>query len=97
MYDTFDDHCESAASEYRSELSTLESELSTVSSRIRSVNLSCGIELPDVSGPAKSKGSGNALCDVIRGYVGTLPQETLMKLCTDSMSEAECKKCLSSK
>jgi len=35
------------------------------------------------------------MCDLIRSYKNRLPLETLIKSCTQSMSEAECRKCLS--
>lgn len=107
MYDLLGDRCrskasdyESALSDYESALSDLESELGTVDSRIRSVRSSCEYDLgttglPSLSQPPPSR-SGNRACALYRSYKGKLPLETLLKTCTQSqsMSEAECKKCL---
>ena len=93
----------SALSDYQNALSDLESELGTVDSRIRSVRSSCGYALGTTGSPSFSQpqpsGSGNPACALYRNYKGKLPLETLLKTCTQSqsMSEAECKKCLADK
>ena len=92
FYDFMRDGCRSKAYDYQSATSTLESELSTVDSRVRSVSLSCGMNL---SSRRRVPSSGNQMCDLIRSYKNRLPLETLIKSCTQSMSEAECRKCLS--
>lgn len=92
------DRCASKASYYRSAVSDLESELSTVDSRIRSVNASCATAL---GGSASTRtlpqpSTGNRACDLYRSYLDKLPLESLVKACTKSMPEADCRKCLAS-
>ena len=103
VYDLLGDRCRSKASDYQSALSELESELGTVDSRIRSVRSSCGYDLGTTGSPSLSQpqpsGSRNRYCALYRSYKGKLPLETLLETCTQSqsMSEAECKKCLADK
>lgn len=98
MYDLMRDRCRSKASAYQSTLSTLGNELSTVDSRVRSVNSSCGMDLSS-SGSSftrpKTPGFENRMCDLYLGYKNKLPIESLMKTCMQSLSEEECRKCLS--
>lgn len=98
-YDLMRDRCRSKAYDYQSAASTLESELNTVNSRVRSVSSSCGMDLSSMGAASPTRprapSSGNRMCDLYRGYKNSLPLETLIKTCTQSMSEAECKKCLS--
>lgn len=99
MYDLLGDRCQSKASDYESAARGLENELDTVDSRIRSVRSSCGYDLASV-GPAyqgHTPNSGNRFCDLYRSYKGRMPLDALLKTCKQSMSEAECKKCLLAK
>jgi hypothetical protein len=97
-YDLMQDRCRSKAYDYQSALSNLESELNTVDRRVRSVSSSCGIDLSSIGTPSYQKprtpSSGNRICDIYRSYMNKVPLETLIKTCTQSMSEAECRKCL---
>jgi hypothetical protein len=97
-HDLLGDRCRSQAYDYQSKLDDLKSELSTVASRVRSVNSSCGTDLPRIGRPAVSgptvPSSGNRLCDLYRSYKDKLPSEVLLKSCTQSMSEADCRKCI---
>ena len=97
IYDLLRDRCRSKVSDYQSARSDLESELSTVASRIRSVSSSCGVDLSPArsSSFAKPEATGDRTCDLYRSYKNKLPFESLLKACTKSMSEAECRKCLS--
>jgi hypothetical protein len=101
MYDLMRDRCRSKLSEYQSTLRDLESELGTVDSRIRSARLSCGFDLGSIGSPSYSQpsqpGTTNPVCDVYRGYRNKLPLETLVQTCMKSMSEAECRKCLTNR
>lgn len=95
MYDHMRDRCRSMRYDYQSALSNLESELSTVDSRVRSVSSSCAIELSSIgSSTLRAPSSGNRKCDLYRSYKNRLPITTLMKTCTQALSEAECNKCL---
>lgn len=98
FYDTPGDRCSSKSSDYESEASTLSSELDTVSRRVRDVGYSCDMQ---VGGGLRTvppvRSSGNQMCDVMRRYVGRLPEATLIETCKKSMSEADCRKCISSK
>ncbi len=95
-YDYMRDRCQTKTSDYQSAVRDLESELSTVDRRIRSVRSSCSYDLGGTGSPggALRQPSGNRLCDLYRSYKGKLPIESLLKTCTQSMPEAECKKCL---
>ena len=96
--DTFDlmrDNCESVASDYESAVNNLNSDLSTVDSRISSANSSCSNNASLSGIPGRAPSTGNRVCDVFRIYKDKLPAETLLKTCTASMTEAECRKCLS--
>jgi hypothetical protein len=99
IYDLMRDRCRSKAYDYQSAASTLENELSTVDSRVRSVSSSCGIDMSSTGAASTARprtpGSGNRMCDMYRSYKNKLPLATLIETCTKSMSEAECRKCLS--
>jgi hypothetical protein len=105
-YDLLRDGCRSKASDYRSALSDyqsavsdLQSELETVKRRMRSVDSSCEYPLGSTDSllHLDASGSENQYCALYRRYKSKLPLATLMKNCTQSMSEAECKKCLADK
>lgn len=96
VYDLYRDGCRGASSEYRNALSTLENELSTVDGKIRSVALSCGVELSGTSS-LKIQPSGDRFCDLYISYKGRIPDKQLMNQCRESKTESECTKCLSSK
>jgi hypothetical protein len=68
-----------------------------VDSRIRSVSLSCGIELPSIGGSTKPKDTGTQLCNLYKSYLNRLPEGTIMKFCMDSKPGIDCKKCLADK
>ena len=89
IYDFFRDGCRTRVNDYRSALSTLNGELSALDSRIRSVASSCG-----GSTVPQRPSSGNRFCDLYRSYAGTLPRETILKVCTQDMPEADCRTCL---
>jgi len=99
IYDLIQDRCRGKAYDYQSALSNLKSELNTVDRRIRSVSSSCGMvtSLMETHSSAEpgTPSSGNPLCEVYRSYKNRLPMETIMKICSKSMSEAECRSCLS--
>jgi len=90
------DGCRSKASSYQSAVSDLESELSTVDSRIRSARSSCGYSLGGTGTAVRTtrQPTENPMCELYRSYKDKLPLEYLVKACMQSMSEAECKKCL---
>lgn len=98
VYDLMGDRCRSKAWDYQRALRSLETALITVDSHIRSVNSSCGYKLTSIGPPSYSQiitpGPGEHLCDLFRSYKERVPLETLFKICTQSMSEADCKKCL---
>ena len=98
IYDLMRDRCRSKAYDYQSVLSNLEGELNTVNRRVRSVSSSCGMDLSAIGTPSYAKpkipGSDNPMCDMYRSYRKKLPLKTLIKTCAQSMSEAECRKCL---
>ena len=93
-----EDHCRSELSDYESALSNLESELDTVSRRVKSASSSCGFDLftgkSTITKPRVSR-SPQTLCDVYLSYKDKLSLEALLQACKKSMSEAECRKCLS--
>ncbi len=95
-FDYMRDRCRSIAFDYQSAVNSLESELSMVDSRIRSVRLSCGYNFGDLRSPvgAPQQSYRDRLCELYRSYKGKVPLEGLLKICEQSMSEAECKKCL---
>lgn len=98
VYDLWRDGCRSKGSEYQSAVRDLESELSTVDSRIRSVRFSCGYDLGSTASPRlHSPETGNQVCDLYRSYLGRLPLDALLKTCLRSMSETDCRKCLTGK
>ena len=85
-----DDKCRSKLSDYEIVVSSLDSKLITVESRFKSAHVSCS---STTAGPAR-RPSGNYLCDLFRRYIGQLSFEKLLEVCVQSMSEADCKKCL---
>lgn len=102
VHDLLKDKCRSKNADYQSALTYLENELRTIDSRIRSVRSSCGFDLgstgsvsPNISRPQPTPISGNSMCDVFRPYKGRLPYKTLFETCSKSMSEVDCRKCLS--
>jgi len=97
IYDFMQDRCRTMASDYQSALSSLENELSTVNRRIRSANSSCGVDLSSIgSSSTKPQTSDfeNSMCNMYLDYKNKLPIETLIKICLQSLSEMECRKCL---
>lgn len=93
-FDLMRDSCKSYASDYESEVSSLQSELDTVESRVRDVSYSCGVDLGSVRSSAARPSSGNQLCDLYRRYKGRLPDSKLLQTCKKSMPEQDCRKCL---
>lgn len=100
-YDLMRDRCRSYVWDYESTVSSLQSELSTVDSRIRSVRSSCGYDLATLSPPSRRMAPGGVqspgarLCTLLQGYRGRIPDDQLAQICSKSMSESECRKCLS--
>jgi hypothetical protein len=93
--DPYRDRCSSLGRDFEGEVSMLNSELDTVSRRVRDVSHSCGVEIGNRFGSPSSTGSsGNQMCDLMRRYVGRLPDATLIDTCKKSMPEAECRKCI---
>jgi hypothetical protein len=93
---------EDAKSELADKVDELKSDLSTVDLRVREASDSCKYELggsapiasPHKSAPRpESKSSGS--CATYQRYKGRLPLATIIKVCSSSMSESECRKCLS--
>ena len=85
-----DDKCRNKLSDYEIAVSSLDSELIMVESRFKSAHVSCS---STTAGPAR-RPSGNYLCDLVRRYKEQLSFEKLLEICVQSMSEADCKKCL---
>ncbi len=86
---------EDANSELADKVDALEGELSTLDSRIRDASASCEYELgasAAIEPHPKSKSSSP--CAIYQRYKGRLPLETILKVCSRSMSESECRKCL---
>lgn len=98
IHDLMRDRCQSKAWNYENAVRSLESALITVDSRIRSVSSTCGYDLTSIGSPSYSQpstpSSTNRLCDLFRSYKDRVPPDTLFKICTQSMSEADCTKCL---
>jgi hypothetical protein len=96
------DDCESERSEYdgaKSELedkvSNLKSELSDLDSKIRSATDSCHYEMGSPTAAVTHRASTRPTpCSVYQRYRKRLPLNTIVKICTGSMSVSECKKCL---
>ena len=99
VYDLMGDQCRSKAYEYRSALSNLESELNTVNSRIRSANSSCGFDFSSLGSSTQLKprppSYSTNICDWLKSYKKKIPFDTLLKVCIQSMTETECRRCLS--
>lgn len=102
IYDLMRDRCQSQTWDYQSTVSSLRSELSTVDRRVRSAGSSCGYDLSplDSSVPKRGVGPGASpsarLCGLMQSYRGRIPDEQLVQICSRSMPEPECRKCLSS-
>ena len=98
IFDLMRDRCQSKTIEYRVALNALKNMMTSVEKRIRSVSSSCGVGLSSVGGsPYARPGSpsaGDPKCDLYRSYRNKLPLEKLMNVCTQSISETECRKCL---
>ncbi len=96
--DLMRDRCKSKSWNYENAVRTLESALITVDTRIRSASASCGYDLTSIGSPSYSQpgapSSANRICDLLRSYKDRVPPDTLLKICTQSMSEADCTKCL---
>lgn len=96
------DDCEDARSEYEEAKSDLEekidnvkNELSMLASNISSASATCGHDLGSVEGTASHTSSTHSSpCSIYLRYKNQLPLATILKTCTGSMSESECKKCL---
>jgi hypothetical protein len=101
IHDLMRDRCQSKAWSYENALRTLESALVTVDSRIRSVSSSCGYDLTSIGSAPYSQpnppSSTNRLCDLFRSYKDRLSPDTLFNICTQSMPESDCRKCLGEK
>ncbi len=92
---------EDAKSELEDKVDNLKSELSTLDMQVRDASDSCKYELGGSAPVAprrksashpESKSSGP--CTIYQRYKGRLPLETIIKVCSSSMSESDCKKCL---
>ena len=101
IYDLMGDQCqsyrwdyESARSSYESALSNLESELDTVDRRLRSVEWSCDYQFSRSSVTGTPRRKKRTPCALYQRYKSSLPAATILKVCRQSMTEAECKKCL---
>lgn len=86
--------CTGAASDYENEVYSLNSELDSVARRVRDVAGSCDMDIGSARRVAPPS-SGNQTCDIMRRYVGRLPDAVLIETCKKSMTEAECRKCIS--
>ncbi len=93
-YDFLEDRCQSKQWNYRSELDDLKNELDTVNSRISSVQHSCGYEFSTSAPRYFQQKPQNMQCQLYQDYKNKLPMETLLSVCKQSMSEADCQKCL---
>jgi len=108
IYDLARDGCLGMSNSYRDLIGHLEGELKIVDSRVRSISNFCGMSLSSLSlGASVSASVGTStsatsrkpnsvknLCDLYRGDKEILPLKSLMKVCEQSMSKAECHKCL---
>jgi len=94
-YDLLRDRCQSRATDYEGEVSRLKLELATMNFIVRSASSSCEVDLGSARGGVSKPSTGNRQCDAYRTYKGLIPDATLMQICTKSLSEQECKKCLS--
>ena len=75
-----------AVQRFEREASAFDSELLALRRQRGSVSSACEVEEPVTT--------GIALCELLRGYVSSLPIEVLMGVCTESLSESECRNCL---
>jgi len=89
-YDYRYDQCRSKLSSYNSEIDRLNSELDTLNRRIRSASSSCTDSSPRVGGSRRPTNK----CETYRQYLDRLPLESIIRVCTSSMTEAECRACL---
>jgi hypothetical protein len=93
-YDRNYDGCRSKASYFQSAAGDLKSELDTIDSRLRSIRSSCGY---DLTMRQRDPSTGDEYCDMIRGYRKRLPYQNLVAICSQSMAEDDCRKCLAFK
>jgi hypothetical protein len=95
-YDYKYDQCRGKSDDARNAINDLKSALDDVDYKVKRVSMDCGYEVGTRNYGATQQDStatGDEHCDVYRGYLGKLPYENLMKICTQYQSADQCKKC----
>lgn len=85
---------EDAKSDFEDKIADAKSELSTLQSNIQSASASCVYDLGSGGSTSPRYTKRPDPCSVYQRYKNRLPLATILKTCTSSMSESECKKCL---
>jgi DNA repair exonuclease SbcCD ATPase subunit len=104
IYDIYRDRCQSQRAEYedaRQDFShkkaRLQDELNALESRLRSIQLSCGYNFTFGAGvprQSQQQSESSTFCSLLQSYKSKLTSANLLSICTKSMSEEDCRKCL---